>query len=112
MGANHIGEIAELCKIAAPDFGIITNVGKAHLEGFGSFDGVKKAKAELYNYLYENDGLAFVNYDNENLEEMRPPHSIIYYGTRGFTHCQGKLINNSSSYVSVLWHYHDRNNFV
>ncbi len=108
MGANHIGEIAELCKIAAPDFGIITNVGKAHLEGFGSFDGVKKAKAELYNYLYENDGLAFVNYDNENLEEMRPPHSIIYYGTRGFTHCQGKLINNSSSYVSVLWHYHDK----
>ena len=94
MGANHIGEIAMLCKIIAPDFGIITNVGKAHIEGFGSFEGVKKAKAELYQYLYENDGVAFVNYDNELLEDMNPPHSIIYYGTKGFTHCQGRIEEN------------------
>jgi UDP-N-acetylmuramoyl-tripeptide--D-alanyl-D-alanine ligase len=92
MGANHIGEIEVLCKIASPDYGIITNVGKAHLEGFGSLEGVKKAKGELYKYLYENDGTAFINYDNEQLDEMNPPHSVIYYGTKEFTHCQGKII--------------------
>ena len=82
MGASHKGEIAALCKIAAPDFGIITNVGRAHLEGFGSFEGVKAAKGELYKYLHDNDGMAFVNYDNEILEDMNPPHNIIYYGTK------------------------------
>jgi len=102
MGANHRGEIAVLCKIAAPDFGLITNVGKAHLEGFGSFEGVKKAKGELYAYLYENDGVAFVNYDNELLEDLKPPHSIIYYGTKGFTHCQGKVVSNDF-YLSLRW---------
>lgn len=102
MGANHIGDIKLLCKIAAPDFGIITNVGKAHLEGFGSFEGVKKAKGELYNYLYENDGIAFVNYDNEHLEDMNPPHNIIYYGTKDFTHCQGELLS-SSPYLTFKW---------
>lgn len=102
MGANHIGEIALLCKIASPDFGIITNVGKAHLEGFGSFEGVRKAKAELYQYLYENDGVAFVNYDNEHLEDMKPPHSIVYYGTKGFTHCQGRIEENGML-LSLRW---------
>ncbi|MDA3890031.1 MAG: UDP-N-acetylmuramoyl-tripeptide--D-alanyl-D-alanine ligase [Salinivirgaceae bacterium] len=102
MGANHIGEIALLCKIAAPDFGVVTNVGKAHLEGFGSFEGVKKAKAELYNYLYEYDGVAFVNYDNELLEDMKPPHSVIYYGTKGFTHCQGH-IEGDGKFLSLRW---------
>ena len=51
MGANHIGEIRNLCLIARPDFGIITNIGTAHIEGFGSFDGVVRAKCELYEYL-------------------------------------------------------------
>lgn len=94
MGANHIGEIETLCKIASPDYGIITNIGKAHLEGFGSLEGVKKAKGELYRYLYENDGTAFVNYDNELLDELNPPHSVIYYGTKEFTHCQGKIVSD------------------
>ncbi len=102
MGASHKGEIAKLCKIAAPDFGIITNVGRAHLEGFGSFDGVKKTKGELYQYLHENDGMAFVNYDNEILEDLNPPHNIIYYGTKIFTHCQGK-IEDSPLYLSLKW---------
>lgn len=102
MGANHIGEIAALCKIAAPDYGLITNVGKAHLDGFGSFEGVKKAKGELYNYLYENDGVAFVNYDNEQLEDMKPPHSVIYYGTNRFTHCQGRIEENGP-FLSIRW---------
>ncbi len=102
MGANHIGEIAQLCKIAAPDFGLITNVGKAHLEGFGSFEGVKKAKSELYQYLHDNDGVAFVNYDNEQLEDMNPPHYIIYYGTKGFTHCQGRIEENGL-FLKLRW---------
>lgn len=103
MGANHIGEIALLCKIAAPDFGIITNVGKAHLEGFGSYDGIKKAKGELYRYLYENFGVAFINDDSEVLEDMNPPHDSILYGSRGFTHCQGKIIE-SDLFLKIAWY--------
>lgn len=70
MGANHPGEIKILAEIACPDFGIITNVGKAHLEGFGSFEGVKKTKAELYDYICANGQLIFINKDNEHLMEM------------------------------------------
>jgi len=61
MGANHFDEIAFLSEITKPNYGYITNFGKAHLEGFGSIAGVIKAKSELYNYLAKNDGLAFVN---------------------------------------------------
>jgi UDP-N-acetylmuramoyl-tripeptide--D-alanyl-D-alanine ligase len=61
MGANHPGEIAELARIAAPDVGLITNVGKAHLEGFGSLQGVLDAKAELYTYLAKQGGLAIID---------------------------------------------------
>lgn len=61
MGANHPGEIAELARIAAPDVGLITNVGKAHLEGFGSLEGVLKAKSELYDYLAAHGGEAIIN---------------------------------------------------
>jgi len=65
MGANHVGEIDFLCKIAQPTHGIITNIGKAHLEGFGSLEGVKKAKSELYVHLTTFKGIAFIN-RNEN----------------------------------------------
>lgn len=70
MGANHPGEIADLCSIADPDYGIITNIGKAHLEGFGSFEGVKKTKAELYNHLEKKQGTIFFNSDNPILNEL------------------------------------------
>lgn len=70
MGANHPGEIAELCKIADPDFGIITNIGQAHLEGFGSFEGVKKTKGEMYAYLHKKDSIIFYNSDNPILEDL------------------------------------------
>jgi UDP-N-acetylmuramoyl-tripeptide--D-alanyl-D-alanine ligase len=70
MGANHIGEIELLCKITEPNYGIITNVGKAHLEGFGSFNGVKIAKGELYQYIKNNNGQLFINQDNAHLTEM------------------------------------------
>ncbi len=64
MGANHIGEIKALCNIAMPDYGMITNVGTAHIEGFGSPEGVVKAKTELYEYLEKTNGVAFYN-DND-----------------------------------------------
>jgi len=64
MGANHPNEINKLCEIAKPNYGYITNFGKAHLEGFGSLEGVIKAKSELYNYLIKNEGLLFLNSDD------------------------------------------------
>lgn len=70
MGANHPKEIEFLCKIARPNYGIITNVGKAHLEGFGSFDGVKKTKGELYDFIHSVDGKIFLHADNPHLCEM------------------------------------------
>ena len=65
MGAYHIGEIAKLCQISAPNYGYITNFGKAHLEGFGSAAGVVKGKCELYDYLKTNKGLVFIYGDDE-----------------------------------------------
>ena len=67
MGANHPGEISQLCHLANPTHGLITNVGRAHLEGFGSFEGVVQTKTELYRHLAANHGLAFVNADNNIL---------------------------------------------
>ncbi|MDR2287527.1 MAG: UDP-N-acetylmuramoyl-tripeptide--D-alanyl-D-alanine ligase [Prevotellaceae bacterium] len=70
MGANHSGEIATLCEIAHPEIGLITNIGKAHLEGFGSEEGVRKTKGELYDYVEKNRGVIFYNADDETLETM------------------------------------------
>lgn len=64
MGANHLEEIAFLCSIAKPNYGYITNFGKAHLEGFGSTEGIIKGKSELYNYLISNNGYIFFNADD------------------------------------------------
>ena len=81
MGANHPGEIATLCEIALPDFGLITNVGKAHLEGFGSFEGVKKTKAELYRFIEQRKGKIFLNTANSHLTEMAGNAGRISYKT-------------------------------
>lgn len=70
MGANHVGEIKTLCEIAEPSHGLITNIGYAHLEGFGGIDGVKKGKSELYKWLGKNKGVAFVNKEESFLEEL------------------------------------------
>lgn len=67
MGANHLGEIASYCLIALPTYGLITNCGKAHLEGFGGEEGVRKGKGELYQYLRQYNGGAFVMWDYEYL---------------------------------------------
>ncbi len=70
MGANHIGEIKLLCEIAEPSHGLITNIGKAHLEGFGDIEGVKKGKGELYDFLATNNNMAFVNMDEPFLTDL------------------------------------------
>jgi UDP-N-acetylmuramoyl-tripeptide--D-alanyl-D-alanine ligase len=81
MGANHPGEIGELCKIAEPDYGIITNIGKAHLEGFGSFEAVIKTKKELYDFIRYIKGKLFVNRSNDLLMQLSEGIESIYYGT-------------------------------
>ena len=79
MGANHPGEIDFLCRIALPGYGLITNVGKAHLEGFGSFEGVVKTKTELYRFLLETGGKVFINSaDSILMEHSREPGHIKY----------------------------------
>jgi len=83
MGASHPGDIKELVEVSQPDFGLITNVGKAHLLGFGSFEGVKRTKGELYNWLREHNGIAFVNRDNEHLQQMCKGLPLVEYGKPG-----------------------------
>lgn len=73
MGANHQGEIDMLCRITEPTHGLITNIGKAHLEGFGGIEGVKKGKSELYRYLAQAGGTVFINRDEPFLEELAAP---------------------------------------
>lgn len=105
MGANHQKEIELLCAIAEPDFGLITNVGKAHLEGFGGFEGVKKGKGELYDFLAKHGGTVFINQDNPYLREIaqaRTFQQIIYYGTSADAYASGKLIANDP-YLTVEW---------
>ncbi|MEO6133008.1 MAG: UDP-N-acetylmuramoyl-tripeptide--D-alanyl-D-alanine ligase [Saprospiraceae bacterium] len=81
MGANHPGEIEALCKIALPTHGIITNIGYAHLEGFGSIEGVQKAKSELFDYLNIHDGHAFINVDDPRLlQSVERMHHYTSYG--------------------------------
>jgi UDP-N-acetylmuramoyl-tripeptide--D-alanyl-D-alanine ligase len=77
MGANHVGEIKQLCSIADPDYGIITNIGKAHIEGFGSFEGVIKAKTEMYDHLAKNGGVIMYNEENELLEEQVKSRKVL-----------------------------------
>ena len=73
MGANHIGDIDELCKIAFPNYGLITNIGYAHIEGFGSFEGVIQTKTELYRFIEKNGGAVFYNGEDNVLSENLPP---------------------------------------
>jgi UDP-N-acetylmuramoyl-tripeptide--D-alanyl-D-alanine ligase len=82
MGANHQKEIESYCKIALPTHGLITNCGKAHLEGFGSEEGVRKGKGELYDFLRQHNGTAFVMWDYDYLRKMSAGISQIFrYGT-------------------------------
>ncbi len=90
MGANHQGEIDELCRIAEPDFGLITNIGKAHLEGFGGIEGVKKGKSELYKFIKGRNGKVFINGDDDVLNELAFEQDKITYGARKLYDVIGK----------------------
>ncbi len=100
MGANHPGEIASYCRYALPTHGLITNCGKAHLEGFGGIEGVRKAKGELFDHLRANKGTAFVMWDYDYLRDMsRGIPAIITYGTTNAT-VEGK-VTQSEPYLAV-----------
>jgi len=99
MGANHPGEINLLCEIANPDFGIITNIGKAHLEGFGSFDGVIKTKSELYRFLSKKGGKCFINADNLLLTEQAKSLEQISYGKSTDYFMPGELASTDNYLV-------------
>lgn len=104
MGANHIGEIDELCRIADPDFGLITNIGKAHLEGFGSLEGVIKTKTELYRYLDGKNGTVFYDADNIILKHQTAKFNDIKkisYGTSDNMYVSGE-INEMNPYLNLI----------
>jgi UDP-N-acetylmuramoyl-tripeptide--D-alanyl-D-alanine ligase len=117
MGANHQKEIALLCTIAQPTHGLITNVGKAHLEGFGGVEGVKKGKGELYDYLSQSESpevgksgsrVAFVNSDDKTLLEMQEARglkNVVYYGKNSVAEnlVSGKILDNSP-FLTFKWY--------
>ena len=109
MGASHPGDIKELVDIAEPNCGLITNVGRAHLEGFGSFEGVQETKKELYNYLRENQGFIFRNTDNPYLAKMAGDLQTIPYTTGKMpegTHLVGEYnAENVSAAICVGEHF-------
>lgn len=95
MGANHQGEIAMLCSIAEPDFGMITNIGKAHLDGFGGYEGVIKAKSELYHFIQKKGGKLFVNADNALLKNLSEGMDRITFGTSPDADFMGVFIESN-----------------
>ena len=111
MGANHTGEIAALCKIANPGFGIITNIGKAHLGGFGSPEEVIKAKTELYNHLAQVRGKVFVDSDNALLRRLVSEKNIdpVFYGNAPGSVCSGEISGNTE-FLAVKVHISGFNN--
>ena len=103
MGANHLGEIESYCKIALPTHGIITNCGKAHIEGFGGMEGVRKGKGELYDFLRKNGGTVFRNSDLKYLYEMADGiGKQVTYGTTDATYVGRPYINDVFLNVAVL----------
>lgn len=103
MGANRFNDIEELCAIAEPTHGIITNIGKAHLEGFGSFEGVLKTKKELYDAIVKSNGTIIFNNDDVTLKNNIPSGiSTVTYGTTEDCQIQGTLID-LSPYVVLKW---------
>ena len=94
MGANHLHEIAGYCEYAMPNYGLITNIGKAHLEGFGSVENVKKGKGELFDYLRNNEGKAFVNSDDPAVVALTNDlNKKVFYGFSGKDY-RGKIIKS------------------
>jgi UDP-N-acetylmuramoyl-tripeptide--D-alanyl-D-alanine ligase len=105
MGANHEHEIAAYCKVARPTHGIITNIGKAHLEGFGSEEGVRRAKGELYDFLRENNGIVFVCNEYQYLLDMsKGIQTVITYGQASADYTGQPLADSALLSVKVNSH--------
>ncbi|MDN3493918.1 UDP-N-acetylmuramoyl-tripeptide--D-alanyl-D-alanine ligase [Winogradskyella bathintestinalis] len=103
MGANHQNEIEFLCNIAQPDFGLITNFGKAHLEGFGSIKGVIKAKSELYEYLKQHEKTAFICTDDETqVIQMGDYENRVTFGSQLNNNCV-VTYDSAHPYVSLIY---------
>lgn len=112
MGANHVGEIKFLAEMAEPNYGLITNVGHAHIEGFGSFENVVKAKGELYEYIRgTRDGKLFIDYGNDQLREMAEGITSIYYGLQEDLFISGKVLS-ISPYLEFEWKFGEKRNRV
>lgn len=106
MGANHLHEIESYCKIALPTHGIITNCGKAHIEGFGGIEGVRKGKGELYDFIRANNGTIFRNTDLDYLESMANGIAQqVTYGSNGADYRGNALLNGV--FLEVALHNHD-----
>ncbi len=106
MGANHQKEIALLCTIAQPTHGLITNVGKAHLEGFGGVEGVKIGKGEMYDYLKATNGVAFVNSDSPDLMLMKETRGLVnveYYGRNSAQNTISGNLADRAPYLALNW---------
>lgn len=105
MGANHQKEIEFLCSIAQPTHGLITNIGHAHLEGFGGFEGVKAGKSELYKWLKESEGYTFIYKDNKILMELVQQtglHHVVFYGSDTMNPISGEL-KASDPFLEISW---------
>ncbi len=102
MGASHIGEIEKLCEIAKPNYGIITNIGSAHLEGFGSIEGVQKAKNELYQYIIETNGTLFVNGDDNLLMKLSEHSQRLIYSEMVNSTCKAEKLK-SDTFLKLKW---------
>jgi UDP-N-acetylmuramoyl-tripeptide--D-alanyl-D-alanine ligase len=103
MGASHPGDIQELVEIAQPNYGIITNVGHAHLEGFGSFENVVKTKGELYDYIRRTKGTIFINKKDSILQSIAQGIEQITYGTSEDTFASGHLMDSNSPFLIFDW---------
>lgn len=102
MGANHQKEIAALSEIARPDFGAITNIGLAHLEGFGGEEGVYKGKKELFDYISENGGKVFVNADDHKVVKAATGIESFFFGSDQSNHISGD-ITSTSGFLELEW---------
>lgn len=108
MGANHPGDIRELCEIAEPDYGLITNVGQAHLEGFGSFEKLVATKGELYDYLRAHEGKVFVNRESAILYDLSEGMDRILYGRDDPSLFASGTLADATPFMEFDWRFFDR----
>ena len=104
-GANHPGEIADLCRIVEADYGLITNVGRAHLEGFGSFEGVKQTKGELYDDLHKRGKKLFLNAFDEDLLQMAQSREFVLWED-ALPYVEGR-VSEATPFVEMQWRAED-----